>query len=191
MPPLPPQANRDRDRNAPPSKSDEPRMNGAIRVTQIRLIGADGGMIGLSTVAEGMRLAALVGLDLVEISPNAEPPVCKVMDYGKFKYEEQKKQQEARKKQVKVVVKEVKMRPNIDKHDLDIKLRNLHRFIEEGNKVKITLQFRGREMDHTDIGFKLIRGIREQLLAEGIVKIESEPRMEGRSAHMMLAPASK
>ncbi len=187
MPPLPTQANR----MTPPNKSDEPRMNGAIRVTQIRLIGADGGMIGLSTVQEGMRLAAAAGLDLVEISPNAEPPVCKLMDYGKFKYEEQKKQQEARKKQVKVVVKEVKMRPNIDKHDLEIKLRNLHRFIEEGNKVKITLQFRGREMDHTDIGFKLIRGIREQLLAEGIVKIESEPRMEGRSAHMMLAPASK
>lgn len=183
-----PQSN---NRNAPPSKSDEPRMNHQIRATQIRLIDADGTMIGVSTVQEGMRLANAAGLDLVEISPNAEPPVCKVMDYGKFKYEVQKKQQEARKKQKTVTVKELKMRPNIDKHDLEIKVKHLHKFLEEGHKVKITMMFRGREMDHTDIGFKVVRSVRDKLVEEGIVRIEQEPRLEGRNAWMMVAPALK
>ena len=175
----------------PPRKDNEPRMNHMIRVPNVRLIDADGSMLGVVATPEAIRIASNRGLDLVEISPNAEPPVCKVMDFGKYKYEVQKKTQEAKKKQKTVSVKEVKIRPNIDTHDLEIKLRNLHRFIEEGHKVKITMQFRGREMDHTDIGFKLIRKVREDLLAEGIVKIESEPRMEGRAAHMMLSPIPK
>jgi translation initiation factor IF-3 len=177
-------------RNAPAPKGDEPRINQQIRAPQIRLIAANGDMIGLSTVQEGLRLANEAGLDLVEISPNAAPPVCKVMDYGKFKYEVQKKQQEARKKQKTVTVKEVKIRPNIDKHDLDIKVKRLHDFLKEGHKVKITMMFRGREMDHTDIGFKLIRGVRDQLVEEGIVRIEQEPRLEGRNASMMVAPST-
>ena len=178
------------DRNAP-SKSDEPRINHHIRAAQIRLIDANGNMLGVTTAQEGMRLATNAGLDLVEISPNAEPPVCKVMDYGKYKYEVQKKQQEARKKQKVVVVKEIKLRPNIDKHDLEIKVKHLREFIEEGHKVKLTMMFRGREMDHTDIGFKVVRSVREGLVAEGKVKVESEPRMEGRNAWMMVAPIPK
>jgi len=167
-------------------RSDEPRINREINAASIRLIDANGNMLGVVAVAEGLRQADQAGLDLVEISPNAEPPVCKVMNYGKYKYEAQKKAAEQRKKQKVIVIKEIKLRPTIDKHDLDVKLRSVHKFIEEGDKVKFTLKFRGREISHQEIGRKLLDQIQEDL-AES-VKIEMSPRMEGRQLVMMVAP---
>ena len=135
-----------------------------------------------------MRLARAVeaGLDLVEISPNAEPPVCKILDYGKFKYQEQKKAAEARKKQKIVEIKEIKMRPSIDDHDYDVKMRSIGRFFEEGDKVKVTLRFRGREMAHQELGWQVLQRVKDD--TEPIAKVESEPRMEGRQMVMVLAP---
>ena len=127
-----------------------------------------------------------VGLDLVEISPNASPPVCKILDYGRFKYEDQKKKAEARKKQKVIEVKEIKMRPNIDQHDYDVKMRAIHRFLDEGDKVKVTLRFRGREMAHQDLGLKVLYRVRDQL--EEKSKVEQFPRLEGRQMIMVLAP---
>lgn len=134
-----------------------------------------------------MEMAAEVGLDLVEISPNANPPVCKIMDLGKFKYENQKKAAEARKKQKVIEVKEVKFRPNIDTHDYDVKMRNVNRFLDDGDKVKVTLRFRGREMAHQELGRDLLRKIAADL--EGTAKVESMPKMEGRQMIMVVAPA--
>jgi translation initiation factor IF-3 len=171
------------------TKIDEPRINNAIRSEKIRLVGADGEMIGVVTVPEGLRVAREAGLDLVEVSPNAAPPVCKVLDYGKYKYEQQKKAAEARKKQKVVVIKEVKLRPGIDKHDLETKMKAVHKFLEEGDKVKLTLRFRGREMSHQDIGMKLLEKVREDLGAT--VKVEHEPKLEGRQVIMIVAPAPK
>lgn len=170
-------------------KIDEPRINNQIRCEKIRLVGADGEMVGVVTVPEGLRAAREAGLDLVEVSPNAEPPVCKILDYGKFKYEQQKKAAEARKKQKIVVIKEVKLRPGIDKHDLEVKMKAVHKFLEEGDKVKLTLRFRGREMSHQDIGMRLLEKIREELGAT--VKIEHEPKLEGRQVIMIVAPAPR
>jgi translation initiation factor IF-3 len=167
-------------------RSDEPRINRQIRAQEIRLIGADGEMVGVTTPLEGLKMAQAAGLDLVEISPNAAPPVCKIMDFGKFKYEQQKKANEARKKQKVIVMKEVKVRPNIDKHDLEVKMKQVDGFLKEGDKVKFTMQFRGREMAHQDIGRKVMAGIREQL--GDTVKYEQEPRMEGRNLIMIVAP---
>jgi len=127
-----------------------------------------------------------VGLDLVEISPNASPPVCKILDYGRFKYEDQKKKAEARKKQKVIEVKEIKMRPNIDQHDYDVKMRAIHRFLDEGDKVKVTLRFRGREIAHQDLGLKVLNRVRDQL--EEKSKVEQFPRLEGRQMIMVLAP---
>ncbi len=171
------------------TKIDEPRINNQIRVEKIRLVGADGEMIGVVTVPEGLRLAREAGLDLVEVSPNAAPPVCKILDYGKFKYEQQKKAAEARKKQKIVVIKEVKLRPGIDKHDLEVKLKAVHKFLEEGDKVKLTLRFRGREMSHQEIGMRLLEKVREDLGTS--VKVEHEPKLEGRQVIMIVAPAPK
>ena len=167
-------------------KSDEPRINGQISAANIRLIDAKGGMVGVVAVKEGIRLAEVAGLDLVEISPHAEPPVCKVMDYGKYKYEAQKKAAEQRKKQKVIVVKEIKLRPTIDKHDLDVKLRAVHKFIQEGDKVKFTLKFRGREIAHQELGMKLLEQVQADLADS--VKMEMSPRMEGRQMVMMVAP---
>ncbi len=133
-----------------------------------------------------MRRAADAGLDLVEISPNAAPPVCKILDFGRFKYEDQKKKAEARKKQKVIDVKEIKMRPNIDQHDYDVKMRSILRFLEEGDKVKVTLRFRGREMAHQDLGLKVLMRVRDQL--EELTKVEQFPRLEGRQMVMVLAP---
>jgi translation initiation factor IF-3 len=169
------------------TKIDEPRINNQIRCDKIRLVGADGEMVGVVTVPEGLRAARDAGLDLVEVSPNAEPPVCKILDYGKYKYEQQKKAAEARKKQKIVVIKEVKLRPGIDKHDLEVKMKAVHKFLEEGDKVKLTLRFRGREMSHQDIGMKLLEKIREELGTT--VRIEHEPKLEGRQVIMIVAPA--
>ncbi len=167
-------------------KTDEPRINDEITAASIRLIDSKGGMIGVVNVKEGIRLAEVAGLDLVEISPNAEPPVCKVMDYGKYKYEAQKKAAEQRKKQKVIVVKEIKLRPTIDKHDLDVKMRSVHKFIEEGDKVKFTLKFRGREIAHQELGMKLLEQVQAELADS--VKMEMSPRMEGRQLVMMIAP---
>lgn len=169
-----------------PPKNDGPRVNREIDARSIRLVGADGEMIGVVTLREGLIMAEEAGLDLVEVSPNAEPPVCKILDYGKFKYEAQKKKNEAKKKQKVIEVKEIKLRPNIDDNDYDVKLRNMRKFLEEGDKVKVTLRFRGRELAHQDLGMKVLERVRDDL--EGLGKIEQIPKMEGRQMVMVIAP---
>lgn len=170
------------------SRDNEPRINDQIRSTSIRLIDADGNMVGIVPIKQGLTLAEELGLDLVEISPNAEPPVCKVLDYGKFKYEAQKKASEARKKQKVVSIKEIKMRPNIDPHDYGIKMKSVRKFIEEGDKVKFTLRFRGREMSHQELGMKLMQQVKEDMGSD--IRVENEPRLEGRQMVMVIAPAA-
>ena len=164
-----------------------PRVNDRIRATEIRLIGADGENIGVVSPERGVSLAEEAGLDLVEISPNASPPVCKIMDFGKFKYEQQKRESEARKKQKTIEVKEVKFRPNTDTHDYDVKMRNVVRFLENGDKVKVTLRFRGREMAHQNLGRDLLERVAADV--EEIGKVENMPKMEGRQMVMMIGPA--
>ncbi len=170
---------------APPTR-DGPRVNEEIRIPQVRLIDQDGEMQGVLTVREAMQRAFAVGLDLVEISPNADPPVCKILDFGKFKYEQQKKKNEAKKKQKVIEIKEIKVRPNIDENDYQVKMRAMKSFIDEGDKVKVTLRFRGREMAHQDIGIKVLERIRNEL--ETATKVEQMPRMENRQMIMVLAP---
>ncbi|GLK76981.1 translation initiation factor IF-3 [Methylopila jiangsuensis] len=169
-----------------PVQKDGPRVNKEIRVLEVQLIGADGQNLGPTKINDALQAAEDAGLDLVEIAPNSVPPVCKLLDYGKFKYVSQKKAAEARKNQKIVEVKEIKMRPNIDDHDYDVKMRAMHRFFEEGDKVKVTLRFRGREMAHQDLGLKLLVKVREEV-AE-IAKVESDPSLEGRQMTMVLAP---
>ncbi|MCR9113853.1 MAG: translation initiation factor IF-3 [Rhodobacteraceae bacterium] len=178
-----------RPHNAPPTRDTGPRVNDRIRAPEIRLIGADGENAGVVTPEQAMDMAAEAGLDLVEISPNATPPVCKIMDYGKYKYEQQKRESEARKKQKVIEVKEVKFRPNTDTHDYDVKMRNVFRFLENGDKVKITLRFRGREMAHQDLGRDLLERVAEDVKEIG--KIENMPKMEGRQMIMIIGPAGK
>lgn len=163
-----------------------PRVNEMIDVPQVRVIDAEGNMLGVFTVREGVRLAMEAGLDLVEVSPNAEPPVCKILDYGKYKYEEQKKRNEAKKKQKVIEIKEIKMRPGIDTHDYDVKLRAARRFLEEGDKVKFTIRFRGREMAHQDLGMNVLERVRVDL--DGESKVEQSARSEGRAITMIVAP---
>ena len=170
---------------APPVKSG-PRANQDINVPTVRLIGADGEQIGVVTLQSALRAAEDSGLALVEVSPNADPPVCKLLDYGKYKYEAQKKANEARKRQKTFDVKEVKMRPNIDDHDYDVKMRSVARFIGDGDKVKVTIRFRGRELAHPEIGRDLLERIRQE--SEEVAKVEMMPRMEGRQMIMILAP---
>jgi translation initiation factor IF-3 len=152
----------------------------------VRLIGHDGENFGVVEREIALKKAEDVGLDLVEISPNADPPVCKILDFGKYKYEEQKKKNEARKKQKVIEVKEIKLRPNIDDHDYDVKMRAMRRFLEEGDKVKVTLRFRGREMAHVEIGHQLLQRVKGDF--ETGAKVEMEPRSEGRQIVMVLAP---
>ena len=166
-----------------------PRTNERIRAPEIRLIGAEGENIGVVTPQRAMALADEAGLDLVEISPNATPPVCKIMDFGKFKYEQQKKEAEARKKQKIIEIKEVKFRPGTDKHDYDVKMRSVLKFLDNGDKVKVTLRFRGREMAHQDLGRQLLEQIAEDVKEHG--KIENMPKMEGRQMIMMIGPMPK
>ena len=163
-----------------------PRVNELIDVPEIRVVDADGEMVGILSVEEGIDLAYEAGLDLVEISPNAEPPVCKVLDYGKYKYEEQKRKNEARKKQKTIDVKEIKMRPGIDEHDYQVKLRSMLRFLEDGDKVKVTIRFRGRELVHNELGMKVLDRVRDE--TEELAKVEAFPRLEGRMMTMVLAP---
>lgn len=163
-----------------------PRVNRQIRARLIRVVGMDGTVSEPMTVDQGLGLAADAGLDLVEVAPNSDPPVCKLVDYGKFKYEQNKKQNEAKKKQKTIDVKEIKLRPNIDTHDYDVKLRAAQKFLGGGDKVKVTLRFRGREMAHQDLGMILLRRLSEDL--EELSKIEATPKMEGRTMIMVLAP---
>lgn len=164
-------------------------MNEQIRARKVRLIDADGNQMGIVDVEEALKMADEAGLDLVEISPNAEPPVCKILDYGKYKYEQQKKAAEARKKQKTVDVKEVKIRPGIEDHDYNVKLRNARRFLEDGDKVKVTMRFRGREMAHQNIGMDVLVRMKEELA--DISKIEMDARLEGRQMIMVLAPEAQ
>ncbi|ABI62511.1 translation initiation factor IF-3 [Granulibacter bethesdensis] len=170
---------------APPNR-DGPRVNEEIRVPQVRLIDQDGEMQGVMSARDALIRAYAVGLDLLEISPNAEPPVVKILDYGKFKYEQQKKKNEARKRQKVIEIKEIKVRPNIDENDYQVKMRAMRSFISEGDKVKVTLRFRGREMAHQELGARVLQRIREELDAE--TKVEQMPKMENRQMVMVLAP---
>jgi translation initiation factor IF-3 len=173
-------------RAAAPVQKDGPRTNEDIRVREVQLIDKDGTNRGVTPINDAIALARESGLDLVEISPNVSPPVCKILDYGKFKYQAQKKAAEARKKQKTVEVKEIKLRPGIDKHDYEVKMRSMKRFFEEGDKVKVTLRFRGREMAHQELGYKLLQRVRED--TGPIAKVEAEPMSEGRQIVMILAP---
>jgi translation initiation factor IF-3 len=165
------------------------RINGEISAPEVRLTGVEGDALGVVKLAEAFRLAEEAQVDLVEIAPTAVPPVCRLMDYGKFKYQEQKKAHEAKLKQKQVVVKEVKFRPQTDENDYLTKLRNLTRFLEEGDKAKITLRFRGREMAHQEFGYKLLERVRDDLVA--LSQVESMPRLEGRQMVMILSPKKK
>jgi translation initiation factor IF-3 len=161
-------------------------MNEDIRVREVRLIDETGQNVGVVLTVDAQARATQAGLDLVEISPDAAPPVAKILDYGKFKYQEQKKAAEARKRQKVVEIKEIKMRPSIDDHDYDVKMRAIARFFDEGDKVKVTLRFRGREMAHQELGWQVLQRVKTD--TEPIAKVESEPRMEGRQMVMVLAP---
>jgi translation initiation factor IF-3 len=165
------------------------RINGDITAPQIRLVGVDGEAIGIVTLAEAFAKAEEADIDLVEIAPQAAPPVCRLMDYGKFKYAESKKQHEARLKQKQVQVKEVKFRPGTDDGDYNVKLRNLVRFLQEGDKAKITLRFRGREITHQELGLALLKRVEADLQEHAVV--EQFPKMEGRQMVMVLAPHKK
>ena len=170
---------------APPVK-DGPRTNEDIRVPKVLLIDEHGEKQGIMPTSAAIEAAQEAGMDLVEVSPNADPPVCKILDYGKFRFQEQKKKNEARKKQKVVEIKEIKLRPNIDDHDYDVKAKAMHRFFEEGDKVKVTLRFRGRELAHPELGMKLLQKVRADFEEE--TKVEYEPRMEGKQMIMILAP---
>jgi translation initiation factor IF-3 len=161
-------------------------MNEDIRVPEVRLIDHTGQNVGVVATSAAMARAVEAGLDLVEISPESKPPVAKILDYGKFKYQEQKKAAEARKRQKVVEIKEIKMRPSIDDHDYDVKMRAIKRFFDEGDKVKVTLRFRGRELSHQELGWQVLQRVKSD--TEPLAKVEAEPRMEGRQMVMVLAP---
>jgi translation initiation factor IF-3 len=165
---------------------DGPRVNEQIFSPNVRLVDENGEMVGIVTRREALTRASDTGLDLVEISPTADPPVCKILDYGKFKYESQKKRNEARKKQKVIEVKEIKLRPGIDDHDYEVKMRAMMRFLEEGDKVKVTMRFRGREMVHQELGLKVLERVRGEL--DSLAKVEQMPRLEGRQMIMVMAP---
>jgi translation initiation factor IF-3 len=167
-------------------KQQRVRINEQIRVPEVRLISADGAQMGVMLIKEALALAAEAHLDLVEVAPQAAPPVCRIMDYGKFKYEQSKKLQEARRKATTIQVKEIKVRPKIEEHDMNFKLKNTRRFLGEGDKVKISVIFRGREIAHTDRGFRLLSQMVEALADVGTV--ESNPKLEGRNLSMIVTP---
>jgi translation initiation factor IF-3 len=169
----------------PPVKSG-PRFNNLIQTDKVRVIDENGENLGVMYTREAIEQAAGVGLDLVEVSPNADPPVCKFLDVGKYRYEAQKKANLARKTQKTQEIKEIKMRPNIDDHDYDVKMRAMHKFIGEGDKVKVTLRFRGRELSHQQLGMNLLRRVQEDIAEIG--KVEAYPRMEGRQMLMVVSP---
>ena len=161
-------------------------MNQDIVAESIRVVGEDGEMLGVMSVEDALDKADALALDLVEISPNSDPPVCKILDYGKFKYQAQKKAAEARKKQKTIDVKEIKMRPSIERHDYDVKMRAINKFLDEGDKVKVTIRFRGREFLHQELGMQMLERVRGEL--EEKAKVEALPKMEGRQMVMVVAP---
>ena len=175
-----------RTRQEMPSSSDGPRINEMINSRSVRCIDPDGEQLGILSIDEAMNKAEELGLDLVELQPNADPPVCKILDYGKHKYQAQKRANEERKKQKIIEVKEIKLRPNIDQHDYQVKMKAVRKFIDGGDKVKITLRFRGREMAHVELGTDLLSRVQEDI--DDFAKIESMPKMEGRQMTMILAP---
>mgnify|MGYP002626903417 CR=1 FL=1 len=166
--------------------AQESRINGEIRARKVRLIGVDGSQLGIYDNASAQRIAEDQGLDLVEIAPNADPPVCRIMDYGKFKYEQAVKAKKARKNQTRVEIKEMKFRPKIDTGDYETKKGHVLRFLNKGNKVKITIMFRGREMAHPEQGLSILEKLADDL--KDLAVIEQQPKMEGRNMHMMIAP---
>jgi translation initiation factor IF-3 len=186
LPPRRPSVNRSA---PPPQKEEAHRINNRIEAREVRLIGADGANVGVVPTRQAIAMAEEANLDLVEISPDAKPPVAKILDYGKFKFQEQKKAAEARKKQKVIEIKEIKLRPMIDDHDYDVKMRAAKRFFEEGDKVKVTLRFRGREMDHQDLGYKLLLRVKADMTE--IAKVELDPKPEGRQIIMILSPRGK
>jgi translation initiation factor IF-3 len=167
----------------------EPRVNDRIRAPEVRLVGPDGSQVGIIALPDALRIARELDLDLVEVAPQAKPPVCRLLDYGKYKYEQAIKDKEARKKQSQVVVKEMKMRPKIDPHDYATKKGHITRFLNAGNKVKMTIMFRGREMAHTELGAKILRRLEEDLT--DIAQVEVAPKLDGRNMTMVLAPRKR
>jgi len=161
-------------------------VNQDINAESIRVVGDDGEMLGVMSLDQALTKAEAIGLDLVEISPNSDPPVCKILDYGKFKYQAQKKANEARKKQKIIEVKEIKMRPSIERHDYDVKMRAINKFLDEGDKVKVTIRFRGREFLHQELGMQMLQRVRAEI--EEKAKVEAVPKMEGRQMVMVVAP---
>ncbi|MCP4549109.1 MAG: translation initiation factor IF-3 [bacterium] len=166
--------------------SDEPRVNQRIRIPEIRLIDEEGTQVGIIATSIAMNMAQERGLDLVEVSPGSRPPVCRIMDFGKYKYELSKKAKEARKRQHQVTVKEVQFRPKTDEHDYQFKVRNILRFLDHKDKVKVTLRFRGREMSHMDFAMQTFERLLEEL--SSLCKVEQKPKVEGRTVVMVLAP---
>lgn len=173
--------------NAPVREEDGPRINEGIRAKQVRLIDEAGENRGIVSISEALRLADDAGLDLIEISPQANPPVCKILDYGKYKYEVQKRKNEAKKNQKVVNIKELKIRPAIDTHDYEVKLKQAKKFLSQGDKVKFTMRFKGREMSANDLGKDILNKLVEDL--EMVAKVDSAPKLEGRQMTMMLSPA--
>ena len=163
-----------------------PRVNTDILNDEVRCISPEGEQLGVMKTADAIAEADAQGLDLVEVSPNTDPPVCKILDYGKFKYEAQKKKNEAKKKQKIIEVKEIKLRPNIDEHDYQVKMRNVQKFLDEGDKVKVTMRFRGQEMAHQELGVNVLNRVRDD--TEDVAKIEAFPKLEGRQMIMVIAP---
>uniref|UniRef100_UPI004027664A translation initiation factor IF-3 n=1 Tax=Candidatus Scatocola faecigallinarum TaxID=2840916 RepID=UPI004027664A len=173
--------------NAPVREDDGPRINENIRVKEVRLIDENGENRGVVSIREALAIADEAGLDLIEISPQAVPPVCKVLDYGKYKYEVQKRKNEAKKNQKVVEIKELKLRPMIDTHDYEVKIKQAKKFLSQGNKVKFTMRYKGREMSANDMGREVLNNILEDL--EGLIKVDSEPKLEGRQMMMIVSPA--
>ena len=169
-----------------PPSSDGPRINEEITAPRVLLIDDSGEKRGVMATDEAIQLAQSAGLDLVEVSPTTQPPVCKILDFGKFKYQQQKKKAEAKKKQKVVEIKEIKMRPNIDDHDYEVKAKAMRRFFDEGDKVKVTLRFRGREMAHQERGMELLQRVQADF--DGVAKVEQMPKLESKQMMMVLAP---
>ena len=172
--------------NAQVREEDGPRINEEIRVKEVRLIDENGENRGVISIREALQLAADAGLDLIEISPQAVPPVCKILDFGKYKYEMQKRKAEAKKNQKVIEIKELKLRPMIDTHDYEVKIKQAKKFLGEGNKVKFTMRFKGREMNTSNLGQDVLHRILDDL--EGLYKLDSEPKMEGRQMMMLISP---
>jgi translation initiation factor IF-3 len=172
----------------PNQNKEEHRLNERIRVPQVRLIDEQGNQVGVVQTYEALQMARERGLDLMEVSPNAQPPVCKICDYGKFKYEKKKKEQTAKKKQTVIKVKEIQLRPQTEEHDLDYKFKNVRQFLEDGDKAKITIMFRGREITYVDQGFKIMRQLSD--MVKDVAIVEAPPKLEGKKLIMILAPAS-